>query len=130
MLPFRSPAFMTLCSSLPRLARGYVQAFEQWFAHAEVFAPRVLEWRYESVVERFDDHVQRLGRFLDIEDTAPMKRFAEHARAKAFISTPSYAQVTQGIHRKAVNRWRAYHDAFALVLPILQPMLERLGYEA
>ncbi|WP_130617406.1 tetratricopeptide repeat-containing sulfotransferase family protein [Dyella amyloliquefaciens] len=130
MLPFRAPPFMVLCSSLKRLAEGYVQAFEQWYRHVEVFAPRVLEWRYESVVSRFDEHVTRLGQFLDIDDASPMARFAEHARDKGYISTPSYAQVTQGIHRKAVNRWHAYREHFEPVLPILQPMLERLGYEA
>lgn len=128
MLPFRSPSFMTLCSSLPRLARGYVQAFEQWLSHVEVFAPRVLEWRYESVVNRFDEHVARLGDFLGVEDTAPMANFAEHAKAKGYISTPSYAQVTQGIHRNAIGRWHAYREHFEPVLPILEPMMERLGY--
>lgn len=129
MQPFRSPAFMVLCSSLERLARGYVDAFEHWYRHVEVFAPRVLEWRYESVVSRFDDHVARLGQFLDVADASPMARFAEHARSKGYISTPSYAQVTQGIHGKAVNRWHAYRKAFEPVLPILRPMMERLGYD-
>ncbi len=128
MQPFRSPAFMVLCSTLERLARGYVDAFEQWFRHVEVFAPRVLEWRYESVVSRFDEHIARLGQFLELDDATPMARFAEHARAKGFISTPSYAQVTEGIHRKAVNRWHAYRDLFEPVLPTLRPMMERLGY--
>lgn len=130
MLPFRAPPFMVLCASLERLAEGYVQAFEQWYQHVEVFAPRVLEWRYESVVSRFDEHVARLGHFLGLEDASPMARFAEHARGKGYISTPSYAQVTQGIHGKAVNRWHAYREHFEPVLPILRPMLERLGYEA
>ncbi|WP_239947138.1 tetratricopeptide repeat-containing sulfotransferase family protein [Dyella terrae] len=128
MQPFRSPAFMVLCSSLERLARGYVDAFEHWFRHVEVFAPRVLEWRYESVVSRFDEHLVRLGEFLQLDDSAPMARFAEHARGKGYISTPSYAQVTEGIHRKAVGRWQAYRDKFEPVLPILRPMMERLGY--
>ncbi|AIF46758.1 tetratricopeptide repeat-containing sulfotransferase family protein [Dyella japonica] len=129
MLPFRSPPFMVLCSSLQRLAEGYVQAFEHWYRQVEVFAPRVLEWRYESVVSRFDEHVVRLGQFLDVDDTAPMAHFAEHARAKGYISTPSYAQVTEGIHRKAVNRWHAYREKFEPVLPILRPVMARLGYD-
>ncbi len=128
MQPFRSPAFMVLCSSLERLARGYVDAFEHWYRHVEIFAPRVLEWRYESVVARFDEHVTRLGQFLQVSDASPMAQFAEHARNKGFISTPSYAQVTQNIHGKAVNRWHAYREKFEPVLPILQPMMERLGY--
>ena len=48
-----------------------------------------------------------------------MTRFAAHARDKRFISTPSYAQVTEGVHRKAVGRWRDYREQFAPVLPVL-----------
>ncbi len=125
---FRSPAFMVLCSSLPRLAHGYVRAFEQWYQHVEVFTPNVLEWCYESVVRDFDAHVARLGQFLAVPDASPMARFAEHAGNKRHISTPSYAQVTQGISQKAVNRWHAYREAFEPTLPILRPMMDRLGY--
>ena len=128
MQPFRSPAFMVMCSSLQRLAEGYVQAFEQWQQHVEVFAPRLLEWRYESVVGGFEGSVAELGEFLGIEDASPMARFSEHARGKRYISTPSYAQVTQGISRRAVNRWHAYRDAFEPVLPTLRPVMQRLGY--
>ncbi|MGB5939510.1 MAG: sulfotransferase [Rhodanobacter sp.] len=128
MQPFRSPAFMVLCSSLQRLAQGYASAFEQWYRDVEAFAPQVLEWRYETVVSRFDDQVARLGQFLETADTSPMRRFAEHARHKRFISTPSYAQVTEGVHRKAVGRWQHYREQFEPVLPLLQPWIERLGY--
>jgi tetratricopeptide (TPR) repeat protein len=130
MQPFRSPAFMVLCSSLQRLARGYVRAFEQWQRQVEVFKPRVLEWRYESVVSQFDDQVARLGQFLEIDDATPMARFAEHAQGKRFISTPSYAQVTRGINAKAVNRWQGYREQFEPVLPLLRPLLDCLGYTA
>jgi Flp pilus assembly protein TadD len=128
MQPFRSPAFMVLCSSLQRLAQGYSQAFERWYHDVEIFAPNVLEWRYESVVSQFDEQVARLGDFLDMTDTAAMTRFAEHARGKRFISTPSYAQVTEGIHRKTVGRWQNYREQFEPMLPLLQPWIERLGY--
>jgi hypothetical protein len=128
MQPFRSPAFMVLCSSLDRLARGYVQAFEQWHRHFEVFAPQVFQWRYEAVVSDLDGHLARLGAFLGLEDASPMARFAEHARNKRFISTPSYAQVTQAVHRGAVGRWQAYREPFEPVLPLLRPLIEKFGY--
>lgn len=130
MQSFRSPAFMVLCSSLPRLAQGYVRAFEQWSRHVALFAPHVLEWRYESVVTQFDDNVSRLGKFLEVADASSMASFAQHARDKPFISTPSYAQVTQGINQRSVNRWHAYREHFEPVLPLLRPMMDRLGYEA
>ena len=128
MQPFRSPAFMVLCSSLQRLAQGYVRAFGQWYEQAGVFAPHVLEWRYESVVGDFNPQVARLGKFLDVGDASAMTRFAEHARGKPFISTPSYAQVTQPAHARAVGRWQHYREQFEPVLPVLRPLLERLGY--
>ena len=130
MQPFRSPAFMVLCSSLQRLADGYARAFAQWFADVDAFAPHVLEWRYESVVSQFDEQAERLGQFLDMTEVSPMLSFAEHARNRRFISTPSYAQVTEGVHRNAVGRWQNYREQFAPVLPVLQPWLDRLGYSA
>ncbi|MEO5812011.1 MAG: sulfotransferase [Rhodanobacter sp.] len=130
MQPFRSPAFMVLCSSLQRLADGYARAFAQWFADVDAFAPHVLEWRYESVVSQFDEQAERLGQFLDMTEVSPMRSFAEHARNRRFISTPSYAQVTEGVHRNAVGRWQNYREQFAPVLPVLQPWLDRLGYSA
>lgn len=126
---FRSPAFMVLCSSLPRLAQGYLQAFEQWTRHVAIFAPRVLEWRYESVVSQFDENVARLGEFLEVADASSMAGFAQHAQDKRFISTPSYAQVTQGINQRAVNRWHAYREHFEPVLPMLKPLMVQLGYD-
>jgi len=128
MQPFRSPAFMVLCSSLQRLARGYVDAFQQCCRHLDVFKPQVLEWRYESVVDDFDGAAARLGEFLAVEDVSPFDRFAEHALAKRFIATPSYAQVIEPVNRASIGRWKNYRGHFEPVLPILRPWLERFGY--
>jgi Tfp pilus assembly protein PilF len=130
MQAFRSPAFRAMCSSLPRLARGYVEAFEQCCRHVEVFKPSVLEWRYESVVDDFHGAVTRLGQFLEVADASPFADFAAHARDKQFIATPSYAQVTQPVNAAAVGRWRNYREQFEPVLPVLRPWLARFGYDA
>ncbi len=129
MQAFRSPAFRTMCASLPRLARGYTEAFTQCCRHLEVFKPRVLEWRYESVVADLDAAVARLGDFLEVGNASSMSRFAENARRKQFIATPSYAQVTQPLHTAAVGRWKHYREPFELVLPTLRPWLDRFGYQ-
>ena len=130
MQAFRSPAFRAMCSSLPRLARGYVEAFEQCCRHIEVFKPSVLEWGYESVVEDFGGAVTRLGQFLEVADASPFAGFAARARAKQFIATPSYAQVTQPVNAAAVGRWKNYREQFEPVLPMLRPWIERFGYAA
>ena len=128
MQAFRSPAFRAMCSSLPRLARGYVEAFEQCCRHIEVFKPHVLQWRYESVVGDFDAAVARLGAFLEVADASPFADFAAHARDKQFIATPSYAQVTQPVNASAVGRWMHYREQFEPVLPVLRPWIERFKY--
>lgn len=128
MQAFRSPAFRVMCSSLPRLARGYTEAFEQCCRHVEVFKPNVLEWRYEFVVDDFDAAVVRLGTFLEVVDASPFAGFAARACAKQFIATPSYAAVTQPVSAAAVGRWMNYRERFKPVLPVLQPWIERFGY--
>jgi tetratricopeptide (TPR) repeat protein len=129
MQAFRSPAFRAMCSSLPRLARGYTEAFEQCCRHVGVFKPNVLEWRYESVVDDFEEAVTRLGAFLEVADASPFADFAEHARNKQFIATPSYARVTQPVNAAAVGRWKPYREQFESVLPMLRPWLGRFGYD-
>ncbi|WHZ19837.1 MAG: TPR repeat [Rhodanobacteraceae bacterium] len=130
MQAFRSPVFRAMCASLPRLARGYTEAFEQCCRHIEVLKPNILEWRYESIVADPDAAVARLGSFLEVADASPFAGFAEHARRKQFIATPSYAAVTQAVNAAAVGRWKNYREEFEPVLPILQPWIERFGYDA
>ena len=50
------------------------------------------------------------------------------ARRRGFIRTPSYAQVTEGIYRRASGRWTSYRHHMRYGIPILAPWAERYGY--
>ena len=50
------------------------------------------------------------------------------ARERGYISTPSYAQVTEAVNTRAVGRWQAYAEWFAPLRPLLDPYLARWGY--
>jgi Flp pilus assembly protein TadD len=128
MQAFRSPAFAVLCSSAQRLAQGYADAMAFWLYHVELLQPRALELRYEDLVADPQAQVARLGGFLELEQPERLLEFQRHARAKGFISTPSYAQVVEGINRKGLDRWRPYREFFEPVLPLLQPYLQRWDY--
>ncbi len=130
MQHFRSPNFMVMCSTLERLARSYVAAMSSWIHHAELMQPALLISRYEDLLADFDGNVRRVGDFLQLGDSTPLKHFHEHARGKGFISTPSYAQVVEPPNRRAVDRWRRYAAHLEPVRPILQPILEHWGYDA
>lgn len=127
---FNAPAYVALCSTLPRLASGYAAAMRFWLQHVERLNPQVFEWRYEDVIRDFDTHVERLGVFLELVDTAPLRQFSEHAKRKGYIGTPSYDQVVQPVYASSIGRWRRYRAYFAPVLPLLEPAMRHWGYDA
>lgn len=130
MQNFRSPGFQVLCSSLDRLARGYVNGMQYWIHHERLLKPRVLHLRYEDLLDEFDTEVDRIGAFIGVDDAAPLRDFHRHAQQKGFISTPSYAQVTQPPNKSAVGRWRRYESAFVPLLPVLRDVMEHWGYDS
>ncbi len=130
MQHFRSNAFAVLCSSLDRLARGYVTAMDFWVHHEELLKPRMIRSRYEDLLDDFPGNVKRIGDFLGLDDAAPLARFDQHARDKGFISTPSYTQVIEPPNKKAVDRWRRYHKYFEPILPTIAPIMKHWGYDA
>ena len=129
MQNFRASGFQVLCSSLERLARGYVNGMNYWIHHEALFKPRVLHLRYEDLLENFDAEVERIGAFIGVDDAASLRNFHQHAQQKGFISTPSYAQVVQPPNKSAVGRWRRYEQEFAPLLPILKDVMEHWGYD-
>jgi Flp pilus assembly protein TadD len=130
MQHFRSNAFAVLCSSLDRLARGYVTAMDFWVHHADLLKPRMIKSRYEDLLDDFPGNVRRIGDFLGLDDAAPLARFDQHARDKGFISTPSYTQVIEPPNKKSVDRWRRYQKYFEPILPTLAPIMQHWGYDA
>lgn len=125
---YRSAVMMAASLSLESLATAYVQAFDYWVHHAALLRPAVLEVRYEELVVDPEAQVARLAAWLDLGDASSMLRVAQHARDKGFIGTPSYTEVIEPIHGRAVGRWQRYRPWLDEPLRILAPMLPRVGY--
>jgi hypothetical protein len=85
--------------------------------------------RYERLVEDAEVELRPLARFLGLEWLAELLDHRATARKRAFIKTPSYAQVTEPVNAKAVGRWTRYREQLEPVLPILEPWAARMGYE-
>ena len=120
---------MVLFDSLVSTARFYAAVMGLWLRYCEVLPLSVLTVRYEDLVADFAGETRRILDFLGLPWDDAVLSYAEHARTHA-IATPSYHQVVQPIYRRAVGRWRNYADAFAEVLPILQPFIGAFGYSA
>lgn len=130
MQHFRAPEFALLCADLQTLATGYCRSFDFWYRQLEILQPAVMEVRYEQLVADFDSGVREIAAFAGLPWDDGMLAPAEHARAKGFISTPSYSQVVQPVNQQAVGRWRTYERELATIIPLLQPYLRRWGYSA
>jgi hypothetical protein len=128
MQHFRAPEFALLCRDLPTLARGFRRSFDFWYEQLPLLQPAVHEIRYETFVADFEAQARAVMAFLGLDFADAQLAPGAHALAKGFISTPSYAQVIEPVHRRAIGRWQPYAPRFGEALDILQPCLERWGY--
>ncbi|HSY08454.1 MAG TPA: sulfotransferase [Steroidobacteraceae bacterium] len=125
---FRAPDLALMCRDLGELAGHYRRAFDFWYAQWPLLRPASYELKYEELVADFEHEVRRLSEFLQLPWHDAMLAPGEHARAKGYISTPSYAQVIEPINSRSVGHWQAYRKHFKEVLPTVLPYLERWGY--
>lgn len=125
---YRAAVMMAASLSLGSLATAYSQAFDYWLHHADLLRPAVLEVRYEELVAAPAAQAERIADWLELGDAGAMLRVAEHARDKGFIGTPSYTQVIEPVHGRAVGRWQRYRQWLDEPFRTLAPIMARLGY--
>jgi tetratricopeptide (TPR) repeat protein len=114
---------------LTALARSYSRAFDFWDSQCSLLRPATHELKYERLTADFATEVDRLCAFLQLPRHEAMLAPGEHARAKGFISTPSYAQVLEPVSARSVGRWKHYERHFSSeALALLMPWIERWGY--
>jgi tetratricopeptide (TPR) repeat protein len=128
MQHFRAADFALLCRTLPSLAMGLRRTFDFWYREAAMLKPVVCEVRYETLVSDFEAQVRSIAEFLQLRWDDRLLHTAEHALAKGYISTPSYAQVIEPVSARSVSRWHAYERHFTGLLPELEPYLQRWSY--
>jgi tetratricopeptide (TPR) repeat protein len=129
MQHFRTPDFALLCSDLRSLAVGYRRTFDFWYEQKKLLNPNSMELRYETFIEQFEVETRGVLEFLELPWDDAVLRPQETARDKGYISTPSYSQVIEPVNNRAVGRWHSYEHGLSEILPIIEPYLERWGYE-
>lgn len=112
--------------TVERIARFYAVVLEGWLAFREHAPVPWLEVRYEDVVDDLEAQARRVLGFLGLPWDARVLSFPGAGR---LVASPTYERVAAGVDRRAVGRWRRYPDLMAEALPILAPLVERLGYQ-
>ena len=122
-----TPATVNLLS-WSGIAKQYAAVMSYWLAIRPAIQPSYLELRYEDTVTEFESTYRKVFEFLGLPWYAGVELFYESAKGK-YISTPSFAQVSQPIYNKAIARWTHYEPYFVSVIEDLQPYIKEFGYE-
>ena len=114
--------------SLPDAASRYAFTMAHWLVCRENLDPAAwTEVKYESLVDHFEVESRRVTQFLGLDWEPAQGNPAAHARQRR-VESPSYAQVTQPVHRKAVGRWKRYAKWIDELEPTLGTFLEAFNY--
>ena len=129
MQNLRSTVLGGAFSDFGRIADLYRAMVDYWQALAPKLDLPVLVSRYENLVQDPETSTREIAAFLDLPWSADWLDNSTHARNKAIIHTPSYAQVMQPLNTKAMGRWRHYRPYFdADVMARLAPAVAAMGY--
>lgn len=118
-------AFLTLGGT----ARLYDAMMSLWAKSRALLPLRVHDAHYESLVNDPAGELKQVAGFLGIGWSEQLLDNRRAAEGRGFIKTPSYAQVSEPIYRRAVERWRKYEEQLAPVIPVLKPWIAQLGYD-
>lgn len=115
-------------SELEETARHYDALMRLIGLCREKLPLAVHEVRYDRLVNDFEAEVRAMAAFIGLEWTEAFRTFDRTAQARG-VRTASATQVRRGLYDGG-GRWRRYERQLAPILPILQPWVERFGFES
>ncbi len=112
-------------ADLETAARHYVRVMDLVQHYRGEMTLRYLPIRYEDIVSDQETSVRAI---LSFAGEAFNKACLTFHKNRRYARTASYAQVTEPLYERSVYRYRHYLKHLEPVVPILQPVIERLGY--
>ena len=114
------------CSyELESAARHYVLVRDLIDHYLEQMDINYIAVRYEDIVDDPERHCRKLVNFIGVDWNPACLEFHKNPR---YARTASYAQVTESLYRRSAFRYRNYLNQLEPVIPVLEPVIERLGY--
>jgi hypothetical protein len=114
--------------NLEATVRSYTRVMGIWRTLKPLIKNPCLEVRYEDMVDDLESVARRTLDFLGMPWDDRVLAFDEHARKK-LVRSPTYADVTQKVYKRARGRWRNYRKYLEPHLEKLEPFVKAFGYE-
>ncbi len=114
--------------NLADTAAAYSRTMGIWQTLHPLIKNPCLEVRYEDMVEDLESVARKTLDFLGVPWDGRVLGFNEHARKK-LVRSPTYADVTQPVYKRARGRWRNYQKYLEPHLDKLEPFVKAFGYE-
>ena len=111
--------------ALETTARHYARVMDLVEHYCREMDLNYLRVRYEDIVDDQEASIRQVLDFVDAEFDSACLAFHENRR---YARTASYAQVTEKLYDRSRYRYRHYLPQLQPIIPILQPVIERLGY--
>jgi tetratricopeptide (TPR) repeat protein len=111
--------------ALESAARHYVLVMDLVEHYRGEMQLNYLRVRYEDMVEDQEASIRRVLKFIGEEFDPSCLAFHENRR---YARTASYAQVTEKLYDRSRYRYRNYLLQLQPIIPMMQPVIERLGY--
>ena len=109
-------------------ANLYDVVMNLWIQYISIFKINYHEIKYESLVEDFNPTVESVLSFLGLSWDKSVLKYADVAKKRKNIATPSYNQVTKPIYSHAHGRWKRYEKEIKNIYPILKPWVKKFDY--
>lgn len=119
-----SSAYLTIEGTVAE----YAAMMNLWQTLKPLVSGHFLEVRYEDMVADLESVARKSLGFLDMPWNANVLGFDQHAREKV-VRSPTYADVTQPVYKRAVGRWHHYQKYLEPHLAKLEPFVRAFGYE-
>lgn len=113
--------------ALEDTANFYAGVMELFDIYRSKLALRILEHRYEDMVQDFEGRVRAVCDFIGLEWSQSMRDFDRNA-PKVDLRSPSARQVQRPLYNEGIGQWRNYTEQLKPIQPILRPWVEKFGY--
>ena len=126
---FRLNNAMANFLDLSTAAWVYDQSFGFWEQSRDLMRVNFHQVAYERMIGNADAELRPLFEYLGLEWNEDVLDHQQTAAGRGVITTASYSQVTEPLYTRAKGRWTRYRKWLEPVMPVMNPWIQRHGYD-